>query len=161
MAALRPAPELQAIAWINSSPLTLASLRGKVILLHAFQLHCPACVQLATPQAQRVHERFSGRDVAVVGVHTVFERHAEADRAALEAYVREHRYTFPIAIDTPDGEGGIPLTMKAYRLDGTPTAVLLDRAGRVRMKHLGHVPDLELGAALGALLHEDSPGRAP
>jgi hypothetical protein len=44
--------------------------------------------------------------------------------------------------------------MKALSLGGTPTLVLLDRQGRVRMKRLGYVPDLELGAALGALLAE-------
>jgi hypothetical protein len=44
--------------------------------------------------------------------------------------------------------------MKAYQLDGTPSAVLMDRAGRLRMKRLGHLPDLELGAALGRLLQE-------
>ena len=54
----------------------------------------------------------------------------------------------------PDGHGGIPLTMRAYQLDGTPSAVLIDAAGRLRMKRLGHLRDLELGAALGRLLQE-------
>jgi thiol-disulfide isomerase/thioredoxin len=153
-AALHPAPPLQVSAWLNSPPLALAALRGKVVMLHVFQLHCPACVALATPQAQRVHERFVTDDVAVIGLHSVFERHDEAGPAKLERYVRNERLTFPIAIDTPDGHGGIPLTMRTYQLDGTPSTVLIDAAGRLRMKRLGHLPDLELGAALGRLLQE-------
>jgi thiol-disulfide isomerase/thioredoxin len=159
-AALRPAPPLAACAWINSPPLALEVLRGKVVMLHAFQLHCPGCVELATPQAQRVHEVFAPEDVAVIGLHTVFERHEEAGPAALERYVREQGLTFPIAIDTPDGRGGTPLTMAAYRLDGTPSVVLIDRAGRLRMKRLGHVPDLALGALIGSLIQEPQPARA-
>jgi thiol-disulfide isomerase/thioredoxin len=153
-AALHPAPPLQISAWLNSPPLTLSALRGKVVMLHVFQLHCPACVALATPQAQRVHERFASSGVIVLGLHSVFERHDEAGPAELDRYVGNERLTFPIAIDTPDGNGGIPLTMKAYQLDGTPSVVLIDRAGRLRMKRLGHLPDLELGAALGRLLQE-------
>jgi thiol-disulfide isomerase/thioredoxin len=153
-AALHRAPPLEVCAWTNTPPLTLEALHGKVVMLHVFQLHCPACVGLATPQAQRVHERFSSSGVIVLGLHSVFERHEEADAAALGRYVRQQRLTFPIGIDEPDGHGGIPLTMRAYQLDGTPSTVLVDAAGRLRMKRLGHLTDLELGAALGRLLHE-------
>lgn len=153
-AALHRAPPLEVCAWTNTLPLTLEALRGKVVMLHVFQLHCPACVELATPQAQRVHERFASSGVVVLGLHSVFERHDEADAAALDRYVRQMRLTFPIGIDEPDGHGGIPLTMRAYQLDGTPSTVFIDAAGRLRMKRLGHLGDLELGAALGRLLHE-------
>ena len=153
-AALHRAPPLSVRAWINTPPLTLEALRGKVVMLHVFQLHCPACVELATPQAQRAHQRLSSGGVVVLGLHSVFERHDEADAAALDRYVRQQGLTFPIGIDEPDGEGGIPLTMRAYQLDGTPSTVLVDAAGQLRMKRLGHLGDVELGVALGRLLHE-------
>ena len=152
---LRLAPPLQVGTWLNAAePLTLEALRGRVVVLHAFQMRCPGCVQFATPQAQRIHDFFARSDVAVLGLHAVFENHAEQGREALEQYVREQRLTFPIGVDTPGGENGIPLTMKAYALDGTPTLVLLDRAGRLRMKRLGHVPDLECGASIATLVSE-------
>ena len=48
------APELQISAWLNTpEPLTLASLRGKVVVLHTFQIFCPGCIQMGIPQAQR------------------------------------------------------------------------------------------------------------
>src|SRR5688572_1782713 len=155
MPPLRKAPPLQVTTWLNvTEPPTLETLHGRVVLLHAFQMRCPGCHELATPQAQRVHESFSHDDLTVIGLHCVFENHEAQSPELLRGYVREQRLTFPIAIDAPDGDGGIPLTMKALNLDGTPTLVLLDRQSRIRMKRLGYVADLKLGAAIGTLVAE-------
>lgn len=149
------APELDVAQWFNAgAPLTLADLRGKVVLLHAFQMLCPACVRLATPQAQQVHEQFAGQDLVVIGLHTVFEHHEAMQPVSLEAYIYENRLKFPIGVDRPDGHGGTPVTMRAYGMQGTPTLILIDRRGRLRQHAFGHVPDLALGAALGTLLAE-------
>lgn len=160
-APLKPteAPEIDAEGWLNSQPLTLAGLRGQVVLLHAFQMLCPGCVLHGTPQAQNVHRGFADRGVRVIGLHSVFEHHAVMHRAALEVFVHEFRLTFPIAIDRSNVAGHpIPRTMQAYGLRGTPSVVVIDRAGRVRLNHFGQIDDLELGAQLGALLAEpDTP----
>lgn len=155
MPLLRLAPPLQVTAWFNVvEPPTLAALRGKVVVLHAFQMRCRGCVQVATPQAQRIHDFFAPADVVVIGLHTVFENHAAMTADALEKFIAERGLTFPIAVDAPDGHEGIPLTMRALALDGTPSLVLLDRAGHIRMKRFGHVSDLELGAAIATLVAE-------
>jgi hypothetical protein len=125
-----------------------------VVVLHAFQIRCPGCIQLATPQAQRIHDIFAAADVTVIGLHTVFENHDAMTSDALAQFIAERGLTFPIAMDAPDGHNGIPLTMRELALDGTPSLILLDRAGRIRMKRLGHVPDLELGAAIATLAAE-------
>ena len=53
------APELQTSGWLNTpEPLTLTSLRGKIVVLHSFQMLCPGCVQIGIPQVQRVYEEF-------------------------------------------------------------------------------------------------------
>ena len=159
MPQFRPAPPLQVASWINVvEPQTLDRLRGRVVLLYAFQMHCRGCHELATPQVQRAHELLSRHDVAVLGLHCVFENHPAQSPELLARYVRERRLSFPIGIDEPSGDGGIPSTMKALNIDGTPTIVLLDRASRIRMKRLGYVPDLELGAAIGALIAEPRSG---
>lgn len=150
-----PAPELDVSQWFNTEAApTLASLRGQVVLLHAFQMLCPACVRLATPQAQQVHEQFGRRGLVVLGLHTVFEHHAAMQPVSLEAYIFENRLGFPIGVDRPDGQGGLPLTMRAYGMQGTPTLVLIDRQGRLRQHAFGHVQDLALGVAIGTLLAE-------
>jgi len=153
-----PAPPLQVDQWLNTdTPVDLAALRGKVVLLHAFQMLCPGCVAHGLPQAQRVHKLFRRDDLVVVGLHTVFEHHDAMGPAALKAFVHEYRWTFPIGIDRPAASGAIPLTMQAYSLQGTPSLVLLDRRGHMRLHHLGAMDDLALGAALGQLLSETRP----
>ena len=150
-----PAPDWDVVQWFNTdASLSLAGLRGRVVLLHAFQMLCPACVRLATPQAQQVHEQFVSQGLAVVGLHTVFEHHAAMQPVSLEAYIFENRLRFPIGVDRPDGQGGLPLTMRRYGMQGTPTLILIDRQGRLRQNAFGHVSDLALGVAIGTLLAE-------
>lgn len=58
-------PELAVARWFNApAPLTLEALRGKVIVLHAFQMLCPGCVAHGTPQAEKLHRFFKGHGVA-------------------------------------------------------------------------------------------------
>lgn len=149
-------PPLLVDEWLNADgPIELAALRGKVVLLHAFQMLCPGCLSHGLPQAERVHRLFRGKDVAVIGLHTVFEHHDVMNPAALRAFNHEYRWSFPIGIDRPAASGAIPMTMQAYGLRGTPSLVLLDRRGRVRLQHFGSIDDLTLGAAIGGLLAED------
>ena len=148
------APEWRTTEWFNSSAkLTLAELRGRVVMISAFQMLCPGCVSQSLPQAQRVASLFASTEVAVVGLHSVFEHHDAMGPNALRAFLHEYRIRFPVGVDEPDGELE-PWTMRAYRFEGTPTTVLIDREGRLRRKTLGHVPDIQLGAEIMALVGE-------
>jgi peroxiredoxin len=152
---LRPAPAIQAARWLNAAePLGLEQLRGRVVLIEAFQMLCPGCVSHGLPQAQRVRETFREEDVAVIGLHSVFEHHDAQTPAALAAFLHEYRIGFPVAVDEPGKDRGLPRTMAAYGLQGTPTLVLIDRQGRRRAQHFGHIPDLRLGAEIMALIAE-------
>jgi len=152
------APPLAIAQWLNTeAPLTLDALRGRVVMLHAFQMLCPGCVAHGLPQAAKAHEMFARRDLVVIGLHTVFEHHAVTGPEALKAFVHEYRLPFPIGIDTAAAHGPIPLTMQAYELGGTPSVVLIDREGRVRLNQLGRVDDLALGALIGELIAGGAP----
>ncbi|MFO0244918.1 MAG: TlpA family protein disulfide reductase, partial [Betaproteobacteria bacterium] len=60
-------PPWQVSTWLNTpAPITLASLRGRVVLLHAFQMLCPGCVAYGLPQTERVRQAFPASDLAVV-----------------------------------------------------------------------------------------------
>ena len=100
---LRHAPELQTVHWFNTeAPLTLEGLRGRVVVIEAFQMLCPGCVSHGLPQAKRVAETFDSDDVCVLGLHTVFEHHTAPGTAdALGAFLHEYHITFPVAIDAP------------------------------------------------------------
>jgi len=155
MLVTQSAPEWQISEWLNSpQPLSLAALRGRVVALHAFQMLCPGCVAHALPQVQRVRAVFAAQDVAVLGLHCVFEHHAAMTPVALRAFAHEYRLDYPIGIDQADPPQPVPLTMQAYGLRGTPSLLLFDRQGRLRLNHFGQIEDLALGALLAQLVGE-------
>lgn len=147
------APELAVSEWIGE-PRPLASLRGKVVLLEAFQMLCPACITHSLPQAKKVQEMF--RDVVVVGLHTVFEHHDVMGPDALRTFLSEFRYTFSVGVDRHEGST-LPVTMQRFGFRGTPSTVLLDKSGVVRLTHFGVMDDMALGGHLGVLLGETTP----
>jgi len=153
--ALKMAPALQVNQWLNTTePISLESLRGRVVALHAFQMLCPGCVSQGIPQAKRIEAAFPVHELVVIGLHTVFEHHAVMNAEALKVFVHEYGLSFPIGIDQPSALEPVPLTMQAYALRGTPSLIVLDRQGRIRLNHLGHLDDLLLGALLGRLVAE-------
>jgi len=156
---LRPAKPLETTLWLNTpSPITLDALRGKVVLLEAFQMLCPGCVSHSLPQAMRARAVFSEEDVAVIGLHTVFEHHeAQGTKEALEAFLHEYRISFPVGIDAPSDRGGPPKTMTTYQMQGTPTTILIDRDGNLRKQKFGRDEDMLLGAEIMSLLRESAP----
>lgn len=153
-----PAPPWSTVRWFGhvGAPLTPEALRGRVVVLHAFQMLCPGCVHHGLPQAQRIAATFDPADVAVVGLHTVFEHHAAMTPVSLEAFLHEYRVAFPVGVDAPasDGDDPIPQTMRRYGLQGTPSLVLIDRRGDLRRHGFGAEDDLAVGAAIAALLAE-------
>lgn len=148
-----PVP-FHAAEWLNAdTPLSLADFKGRVLAIEVFQMLCPGCVSHGLPQAQRIAAAFDPAQVAVIGLHSVFEHHAAMTPVALRAFLHEYRIPFPVAVDAP-GEGTMPRTMEAWGLQGTPTLVLIDRQGRMRARHFGQVSDLTLGAQIMALVLE-------
>ncbi|HDP88899.1 MAG TPA: redoxin domain-containing protein [Thioalkalivibrio sp.] len=151
-------PEWQADVWFNApAPLCLAQLRGQVVLLHAFQMLCPGCVSHGVPQAERVHREYASDGVSVIGLHTVFEHHAAMTPVALEAFLHEYGVTHPVGVDNVVAGELIPATMHRYGMRGTPSLMLIDRAGRLRLHEFGRVNDLRLGVEVGRLLMEGYP----
>ena len=151
-----PALPWVASRWFNhrGEPLQPATLLGRVVVLHAFHLLCPACVHHGLPQAQRIQAAFADEDVAVIGLHTVFEHHAAMTPVSLEAFLHENRIRFPVGVDAAaaDAADPIPVTMRLYGFQGTPSLVLIDRHGRVRRHAFGVEEDIAVGAAIAALL---------
>ena len=150
-----PAPPLQVERWFNTpEPLTLESLRGKVVVLEAFQMLCPGCVSHGLPQAQRIHATFPADQVAVIGLHTVFEHHDAMRPISLQAFLHEYRIGFPVGVDSAAEGDPIPRTMRSYAMRGTPSLCLIDAQGRLRHQHFGQVSDLVLGAQIALLMRE-------
>ena len=145
--------------WFNSdAPLLLSGLRGRVVVLAAFQVLCPNSIAAGIPQAKRIFETFEPKDVVVIGLHATFEHHDAFSTPVLKAFIHEYRLKFPIALDQPNPMSPIPHTMERYKMRGTPSLILIDRLGLVRKHAFGAVDDLRIGAEIGALTQE--PGTA-
>ena len=114
--------------WLNTDrPLTLEDFPSRVLAVEVFQMLCPGCVLNGLPQAQRLAQTFDEKDLAVIGLHSVFEHHQGNSRESLAAFLHEWRIPFPVAIDM-QGEGPLPRTMggpgacKAHRASSSSTA---------------------------------------
>lgn len=159
------APELSVGRWFNTTaPVSLADLRGRVVMLHAFQVLCLDCVALTASQAQRAYDLFRDRELVVIGLGIAFEHHgdltplyAAITPISVQVFIREYRLTFPIGLDQLSEDGHISLTMRRYEMRGAPTTILIGRDGRIRHRSFGQEDDMALGAMLGSLLAESPP----
>lgn len=151
------APELAVSQWFNTdTPISLAGLRGEVVVIEAFQMLCPGCVSHGIPQAQRIQQHY-GRDLRVLGLHTVFEHHAAMTPTSLEAFLYEYRIQFPVGVDEHLEGDDTPVTMRRYGLQGTPSLIMIDRVGRLRAQAFGQHEDLILGGLITRVLDEPIP----
>jgi len=120
-----PAPEFQGVTrWINSQPLTMAKLRGRVVLVHFWTNGCYNCVN-NYPHYRAWQERYADKDVVIVGIHTP-ETPGERDVERIKAQANKHGLKFPIAVDN-DGSN-----WKAWDNRCWPTVYVIDRRGIVR-----------------------------
>lgn len=152
------APELAVTEWFNAlAPLTLAALRGRPVLLHSFQLLCPGCVAQSIPQVQRIERVFAQTDLQVIGLHTVFEHHAAMTPVTLKAFLHEYRIRHPVGVDLADDTSDLPVTMRRYGFQGTPSSVLIGRDGAIIHQVFGVEDDIAVGARIAMALSAQAP----
>ncbi|HZB43814.1 MAG TPA: peptide-methionine (R)-S-oxide reductase MsrB, partial [Pyrinomonadaceae bacterium] len=143
----RTAPPLAAGEWINSKPLTLEALRGRVVLVEFWTYGCYNCVN-TLPSVKSWDEKYRERGLTVIGVHTP-ESEREKRIEEVRRQVAAHDIRFPVVTDNEF------TTWKAYGVEAWPTLVLLDRRGRIRRTHVGEGRYAETETAIRKLLAED------
>lgn len=93
-----PAPEFRGVTeWINSDPVTMAKLRGKVVLVHFWTNGCSNCKN-SYPHYKAWQERYAGKDVVIVGIHTP-ENSGERDSDRIKRQAARNGLKFAIAVD--------------------------------------------------------------
>lgn len=153
---LTKAQPLTVSSWLNTQThISLASLQGQVVIVYAFQMLCPGCVQHSLVQAKQLDALFKNQGLQVLGLHSVFEHHEVMTEQALKVFCQEFGLHFPIAIDQATGQG-LPKTMQNYQMQGTPTFIAIDKNGYLRLQHFGHIPDLEVGSIVGRKLKHNA-----
>ena len=127
---LGPAGNLDgAVAWLNSPPLTLAGLKGKVVLVDFWTYSCINCLR-SIPYVEAWARRYGGQGLVVIGVHTpefAFERRQDNVAKA----VKDLGVTYPVAIDSDW------TIWKAFKNSYWPAHYFIDAKGRLRHTHFG------------------------
>ncbi len=146
---LRPrgtAPELSSQVWLNSEPLQLADLRGKVVMVEFWTFGCINCRHVI-PALQAWHDTYADDGLVIIGVHTpefAYEHDVENVRAALG----ELGVTWPVAMDNEHEN------WRAYANHYWPAMYLVDKQGQIRYLKIGEGQYDVTEAALQALLME-------
>ena len=144
------APEFNSIkSWINSEPLTMADLKGKVVLIDFWTYSCINCVR-TLPYVEKWYEKYKSKGLVIVGVHAP-EFSFEKVRANVEAAVKQRGLTYPIALDNEFG------TWDAYANQYWPAHYLIDRTGNVVGQHFGEGDYAQTEAAIQKLLGTEAP----
>jgi cytochrome c biogenesis protein CcdA/thiol-disulfide isomerase/thioredoxin len=141
------APDFEQIAlWVNSEPLTLQALRGKVVMLDFWTYSCVNCLR-TLPHVKEWYSTYRDDGLVVVGVHTPefsFERVAENVRREVDALGIE----YPVALDNQYG------TWNAWQNRYWPAKYFIDRRGHVRFAHFGEGDYTESEEVIRTLLAE-------
>jgi thiol-disulfide isomerase/thioredoxin len=138
--------------WFNSKPVTLAGLRGKVVLVNIWVHSCINCHN-SLPTLKKWYAAYKSQGLEIIGVHTP-ETKWDRDPSSLKQSLRDDGVTWPVVQDNDSA------TWRAYNNQFWPAFYLVDRRGVIRMTHAGEIstryPDAIPGleATLKALLAE-------
>jgi len=123
------APELAIGDWINSAPLKLNELRGRVVLVEFWTFGCYNC-RNTLPFVKSWHDRYQDKGLTVIGVHSPeFDEERKVENLRREVTSLGIRYAVVTDNDYQ--------TWSAYHVEAWPTTFLLDKQGRIRWMHVG------------------------
>jgi thiol-disulfide isomerase/thioredoxin len=141
------APELANETWLNvDSPLRLADLRGKVVMVEMWTFGCINC-QNVMPALKEWQAKYKDQGLIIIGNHYP-EFSYEADLENLKDAIARFDIQYPIAQDN-DGS-----TWRAYQNHYWPALYLIDKQGHIRYIHIGEGRYQETEANIKALLAE-------
>src|SRR4029078_436638 len=143
------APELSNGAWINSEPLTLKGLHGRVVLIDFWTFACYNCLN-TLPTVKKWDMQYRDKGLTIIGVHTP-ESDLESNLNDVRRKVAELGVKYPVVTDNDYS------TWKAYKVEAWPTLFLLDKQGRVRWTHVGEGYYEQTEEVIKKLLGEEAP----
>lgn len=124
------APELVGISdWINSEPLKLADLKGKVVLVDFWTYTCINCIR-TLPYLTMWHDKYGDKGLVIIGVHSP-EFDFEKDLENVKKAVAKYSIKYPVALDNDHS------TWRAFGNNYWPHKYLIDINGRIRYDHIG------------------------
>ncbi len=143
----KKAAEFVGIAnWINTNPLTMAELKGKVVLIDFWTYTCINCIR-TLPHVTGWYEKYKNSGLVVVGVHTP-EFEFEKNTKNVEGAIAQYKINYPVAQDN-DYQ-----TWRAYDNHYWPAKYLIDKDGVIRYTHFGEGKYEETDEKIQELLKE-------
>jgi peroxiredoxin len=120
------APELigDKAVWLQSEPLTLGQLSGKVVVVHFFAFGCINCIH-NYPSYRKWQEELTSQNVVLIGIHTP-ETTAEHNAETLARKLKEEKLTFPVLVDNDLAN------WNAWGNNVWPAVYLIDKQGYFR-----------------------------
>jgi cytochrome c biogenesis protein CcdA/thiol-disulfide isomerase/thioredoxin len=145
---LGAAPDFTGVTrWLNSEPLTMRELRGKVVLIDFWTYTCINCLR-TLPSVRAWDERYRDRGLVIVGVHTP-EFGFEKDTANVRDAIAHNHLRYPVAQDNDYS------TWNVWGNQYWPAKYLIDRSGQVRYTHFGEGAYRTTEYAIRSLLGKD------
>lgn len=144
-----PAPAIVGInKWLNTDkPLTIKSLRGKVVLIDFWTYTCINCIR-TIPYVEGWYKMYKDKGFVVIGVHTP-EFQFEHNTKNVEDAIKMFGITYPVAQDNDYA------TWNNYNNEYWPAEYLIDAKGRIRRTHFGEGEYNEMEMAIRELLKEN------
>ncbi|MBU0706994.1 cytochrome c biogenesis protein DipZ [Patescibacteria group bacterium] len=116
-------------SWLNSDPLTISELKGKVVLVDFWTYTCINCIR-TLPYVQSWQEKYSDKGLVIIGVHAP-EFEFEKKSANVQKAIEDFGLTYPVMQDNDFR------TWRAYDNHYWPAKYLIDKDGRIRYTHFG------------------------
>ena len=141
-----PAPDFDNTNWLNSKPLTLAALKGTVVMMEFWTYDCFNCENVI-PSLRSMYADYKDKGFTIVAMHDPEMGH-ERDWDNLRDAVKQYEIQYPVAQDNDF------TTWNKYKINAWPTLVLVDKKGNMRYEHIGEGAYDEIRVAIQTLLAE-------
>lgn len=143
------APDFKGINnWLNSGPLSMQDLRGKVVMVNFWTYGCYNCVN-TLPHVTSLYSKYKDKGLVIVGVHTP-EFPFERSLGNVQAALKRHGIQYPVAQDNDSA------TWNAYRNSYWPAQYIVDQTGKIVYSHAGEGAYDEIEKTIQNLLKVNS-----
>jgi thiol-disulfide isomerase/thioredoxin len=154
----QPPPPLQAETWFNAPPLTLAGLRGQVVVIYFWAPWCPPC-RTVMPALLDEFRQFKNQGLQVIGYTKLYGRYSDdvgrkekvsaaEELALIKSYLEKNQISYPVAV-AAEGIG-----FDAFAITAIPSMVFIDRRGNVAYVKSGAGNTRQISNQIKSLLAE-------